>query len=131
MTHLAMPLRRGLPFAFGGYVLIAVALHLLLPTAWTWQIAYAALIGMLFTYPVHALVDGRFERQEILISLAFAATGLIGLLFAPLLLIAAIAAHGVLDFVKYLGVGVRVPAWYLIGCAVFDLGYAAFLFTWL
>ncbi|MEO0939358.1 MAG: hypothetical protein AAFY38_14495 [Pseudomonadota bacterium] len=129
MSQLAEPLRRGLPFAFGGYVAIALVLHLTMPAAWTWHIAYAALIGMLFTYPAHALVEGRFERLEITTSLAFAIAGLFGLLFAPLLLVAAIAAHGALDLAKYRGLGVRVPVWYLAGCAVFDFGYAAFLLS--
>lgn len=129
MSQLAEPLHRGLPFAFGGYVVIAVALHMAMPAAWVWHIAYAALIGMLFTYPAHALVDGRFERLEIASSVAFAIAGLIGLLLAPLLLIAAIAAHGALDLAKYMGIGVRVPVWYLAGCAVFDFGYAAFLLS--
>ncbi|MEL7099344.1 MAG: hypothetical protein AAGM84_10995 [Pseudomonadota bacterium] len=129
MSQLAEPLRQGLPFAFGAYVLVALALHMALPEVWLWHIAYAALIGMLFTYPAHAAVAGEHLGLEGAISAGFAIVGLVGLLFAPILLVAAIAGHGLLDLAKHRGLGVAVPVWYLIGCAVFDLGYAAFLFT--
>jgi len=129
MSSLAVPLRQGLPFAFTAYVLIVPPLHLLLPPDWLWHIAYAALLGMLFTYPVHALVQGRHERLELALSLGFAVVGFVGLLMAPILLVAAIAAHGALDLAKHFGLGARVPVWYLIGCAVFDVAYAALLFT--
>ncbi|MEM8576665.1 MAG: hypothetical protein AAGF60_02335 [Pseudomonadota bacterium] len=127
MSALATPLQRGLPFAFCGYVLAVVLMHLLLPATWLWPIAYVALLGMLFTYPAHAAVQGAHRRLEVGVSLAFAAVGLIGLLTAPGLLVAAIAAHGVLDTVKHFGLGARVPFWYLSGCAVFDLAYAGLL----
>lgn len=128
MTYLAEPLRRGLPFGFSAYVVVVVMLHLALPANWLWPIAFAALIGMLFTYPAHAVVQDRDRGLEVGISCTFALAGLLGLLVNPLLLVAAIAGHGLLDLAKYQGLGSRVPVWYLLGCAVFDLAYAGWLF---
>ncbi len=129
MTSAATRLQLGLPFAFTFYVLCVVVAHLVLPVQWTWYIGYAALLGMLLTYPAHAAAQGENVRLETGISIAFVGAGLVGLLVAPILLILAIAAHGLLDAVKYLGVGAAVPTWYLLGCASFDIAYAAFLFT--
>ncbi|MEM6303436.1 MAG: hypothetical protein AAF744_01875 [Pseudomonadota bacterium] len=127
MSALAEPLRRGLPLAFWAYVAAVVLMHLSLPQAWVWHIAFVALIGMLFTYPAHAAVQGDKLRLEMSVSWGFALVGLLGLLLTPLLLIAAIAGHGLLDLAKYRGLGAEVPVWYLLSCAVFDLAYAAYL----
>ncbi|MEL7166427.1 MAG: hypothetical protein AAGL96_13235 [Pseudomonadota bacterium] len=122
---------RALPLAFTGYVMAVVLAHVVLPVSWTWLIGFAALLGMLFTYPVHAALQGAHVRLEVGVSAGFVVAGLLGLLISPIILIAAIAAHGLLDAVKYVGVGATVPVWYLIGCALFDVAYAAYLTTFL
>ena len=131
MSAYAAPLRRGLPWGFAGYIVAVVAAHALLPPAFTWGIAYLALLGMLFTYPAHALVQCEHRRWEVSLSIGFTAFGLLGVMVSPLFLVAAVAGHGALDLVKYLrGVGARVPVWYLSGCAAFDFAYAGALFTY-
>lgn len=130
-TAFATYVPRALPLALIAYVVAVVLAHVLLPVSWTWLIAFAALVGMLFTYPVHAALQGAHVRLEVGLSAGCMVAGLLGLLVSPIVLIAAIAAHGLLDAVKYVGVGAAVPVWHLIGCALFDVAYAAYLTTFL
>ncbi|WP_147126391.1 hypothetical protein [Shimia ponticola] len=113
--------------AFAGYVVLAVVGHGLVGVDHIWPFAALMMVLMTVTYPTEALLKREYLPLELGLALFLSAVAVIGAVTSPLLIIAAIAAHGVLDIVKSRGLGVPFFRSYLIGCAVFDFGYAAIL----
>lgn len=109
------------------YVAAIPLTHGFLPHSWVWELALFFLVAMLFTYPAAAIASGKFVQLEVGISPGLITLGIVGYFTNPLLLIAAILGHGVWDFFKHRGAGVRFFRWYVIGCYTVEWTYAAAL----
>ena len=109
------------------YVLAIPGLHLSLPVAWVWPIAWALLLAMLFTYPLAAVQARRFVGTETGVSLGLITLGTLGLFLSPVLLVAAIFGHGLWDLAKHRGHGIPFFGWYVSGCVIVDWLYAGSL----
>lgn len=109
------------------YLVAVPAAHWLSGAAWAWWVAAFFSIVMNLVYPVQAVQTERHVRVEGRVALAFMVASLLGPLAHPLFVIAAIAGHGVWDWLKHTGKGVPFLSWYPPACAVFDIAYAAAL----
>ncbi len=109
------------------YVAAIPLAHGFLPHFWVWDLSLFFLAAMLFTYPIAAIRAGEFVTVEIAVSLGLITMGILGYFTDPVLLIAAIFGHGVWDFYKHRGAGVRFFRWYVVGCYIADWTYAAAL----
>lgn len=117
--------------AFAGYLAVAIALHVIAGEEFAWHVAALLMVMMTMTYPTEAILSGRFVRREVTIAVTLSSVALIGLAFSPLLIIAAILAHGLLDLAKHRGVGVPFYPTYLFACAAFDFAYGGVLLVYL
>lgn len=109
------------------YVVAVPVAHGLIPATYAWWIATAFSIIMNFVYPLQAKETHSHFGLELKVAVPFGALSLMGPLVHPLFVIAAIAGHGVWDWCKHKGQGVRFFTWYPPACAIFDFGYAAAL----
>lgn len=125
-TSFALPARYVGP-GFGVYVLIACVGHWIAGGAFVWPFAAAMMVVMTVTYPLEAWFRGEGLPIEAGFAIGLSAMAVIGAFTTPLLIIAAIFAHGLLDIAKWLGLGVTFYRAYLFGCALFDVVYAAAL----
>ena len=101
--------------------------HWQLPEAWVWGVAAFFSAAMNLVYFPEARARGEFVRVETLVAVVLIAMSVLGALVSPWFVIAAVAAHGVWDFLKHLGVGVPFFSWYTLGCAAIDVIYASLL----
>ncbi|MEL6959350.1 MAG: hypothetical protein AAGL89_10410 [Pseudomonadota bacterium] len=113
------------------YVVIALVGHWLLGPAYVWEFATVLLVAMTVTYPTEAALKGHFLKLELAIALGLSVLALVGLWLSPWLIIIAVFAHGVLDYVKHNGFGIPFHGFYLAGCAAFDVTYAVILTIYL
>jgi hypothetical protein len=101
------------------------------PLAQQWGALLLAVIGG--AYVGFAARDGRPSANliELLGALAFAAIGLAGLQFAPLLIAGGYVAHGFWDLVHHRdGLYADTPHWYIPFCVVYDWIVGVFLLVW-
>ena len=101
------------------------------PSAQQWAALLLALIGG--AYGGFAARDGRPSANliELAGALAFAAIGLAGLQFTPLLIAGGYVAHGFWDlFLHRHGSYAHAPHWYIPFCVVYDWIVGTFLLVW-
>jgi len=101
--------------------------HWQLPEAWVWGVAALFSAAMNFVYFPAAMARGQYVRLETLVATVLVAMSLLGAIVSPWFLIAAVAAHGVWDVLKHMGVGVPFFSWYTLGCAAVDFVYSGLL----
>ncbi|MEO0486552.1 MAG: hypothetical protein AAF092_11630 [Pseudomonadota bacterium] len=116
--------------AFSAYVVAAIGLHWVAGADHVWEVAALMMVLMTVTYPTEAALARQDRVLEFSIAGLLSALAIAGLFTSPLLIIAAVLAHGVLDLVKARGLGVPFYALYFFGCAAFDFAYAACLFAY-
>lgn len=120
--------KKALAIAGTLYVVFLLLSHWQLPKAHVWAIAAFFSIAMNFTYLIEALSLKRYVTAEVAASATLIAASLLGLLFAPLLLIAAIFGHGCWDLAKHNGcAGIPFFSWYVVPCFVVDTIYSVTL----
>ena len=114
---------------FAAIYVVAIPLsHGALPQTWVWELALVFLLLMLPPYVIAAAQQRQavlLERVVALCLAALAGTGYV--LGAPILIIAAIFAHGAWDLAKLAGMGTPFFGWYVTGCMAVDWTYAAAL----
>lgn len=118
-----------------GLLLAAATIPVLLvlsePLAQQWAALLLAVIGG--AYVGFAARDGRRSASVIELAggLAFAAIGLAGLHFNPLLIAGGYIAHGFWDLFHHRhGPYADTPRWYISFCVVYDWILGAFLTVW-
>lgn len=114
-----------------GAATIPVLIALPKPVAQQWGALLLALIGG--AYVGFAARDGRTSATHIELAgaLAFAAIGLAGLQFNPLLIAGGYVAHGFWDLFHHRhGPYAQTPHWYIPFCVVYDWILGAFLLVW-
>lgn len=112
-------------------VTVPVFIALPTPLAHQWGALLLALIGG--AYVGFAARDGRPSANliELAGALAFAAIGLAGLQFTPLLIAGGYVAHGFWDLFHHRhGPYAQTPHWYIPFCVVYDWLVGAFLLVW-
>lgn len=87
------------------YALGLVVTHSTLPEIHVWVIACFFSVAMNFTYPWAACQPKNLVSLEVGISSVLIAMSVVSLILSPLLVIAAIFAHGLWDFAKHRGAG--------------------------
>ena len=114
------------------WVVAHVVSHIILEPQQLWFCAMIFSISMNFVYPMASLV--RMGRYRLLLEVAVAVT-LIGLSVQgyvqekPIILISAIALHGVWDGIKHiLSVGIPFFQWYTLSCLAYDWMWAFYLY---
>lgn len=122
------------PYWTGLLLAVATAPVLIMvsePVAQQWGALLLAVIGG--AYVGFAARDGRPSANHIELAgaLVFAAIGLAGLQFNPLLIAGGYVAHGFWDlFHHYPGPYADTPHWYIPFCVVYDWILGAFLLVW-
>lgn len=109
------------------YALAVPLAHYLLPIEYIWWIAASFSIIMNVVYPLQAKHDCAFEREEYGMAIFLTFLSIMGAVFYGPLVIMAIAGHGIWDWAKHAGLGVRFIKWYPPACAIYDFGYAGAL----
>lgn len=102
--------------------------HLLATGRALWGAAAVLSVLMNTTYPWAAARAGAYRALEVCVATLFVAASIIGAMVHPLVLVVAVALHGVWDFAKHRGAGVPFFRWYTLGCLMFDIPWAGFLF---
>ena len=125
-------LKRQKPLAIGAtvYVLLLLISHWQLPPVHVWVIAAVFSVTMNFTYLSEALSLRSFAKTEAFVALVLIGASLLGLVFSPLLVIAAIFGHGCWDLAKHFGSGVPFFFWYTCSCFLVDTAYSFTLFLY-
>lgn len=114
------------------YVAGLFVFHAQVPPHYVWITAAVFSIAMNFTYLTEACSLGLRIGAEAAIAIVLITMAILGAIYAPLLVIASIFAHGMWDLAKHYGAGVPFLRWYTCGCAVVDTAYsAALLWYWL
>ena len=114
-----------------GAATIPVFIALPTPLTQQWGALLLALIGG--AYVGFAARDGRPSANhiELVGALGFAAVGLLGLQYNPLLIAGGYVAHGFWDlFHHHHGPYAQTPHWYIPFCAIYDWILGAFLVVW-
>lgn len=104
--------------------------HWQLPVAHVWLIAALFSVLMNFTYLAEAISLKSFVRTESIVAITLIIASVLGALFAPPLVIAAIFGHGVWDLRKHFGGGVPFFYWYTCSCFLVDTAYSLSLLTY-
>lgn len=120
-----LPLRSG--------VMVGVAplpVHLFLTPGLSHQLAALTLVLIAGVYVGYAFQDGRVRSFliELPSALAFCAAAWIGLNGYPMVIIMALALHGLWDLLHYRVIDTAMPRWYIPFCAATDWVMAASLF---
>lgn len=109
--------------------LLPLPLHLLLPLALSHQLAALTLVLIAGVYMGYAFKDGRTKAilTELVTALAFTAAAWAGLNGAPMVIVAALALHGLWDSLHHSLIDTAIPRWYIPFCATVDWLMAASL----
>ena len=117
--------KKALAIAGTLYVVFLLLSHWQLPKAHVWAIAAFFSIAMNVTYLIEALSLKKSVTAELTVSTTLIAASLLGLLISPLLIIAAIFAHGCWDLAKHNAcAGIPFFSWYVVPCFVVDTIYS-------
>jgi len=120
-----------LKLAATAYVVSLILFHWQLPSRHVWIIAAIFSIVMNLTYLIEAISVKRTVAMEASVAAVLILASILGLLFSPLILIAAIFGHGCWDLAKHYGAGVQFFSWYIWACFVVDTIYsAALIYYW-
>ncbi len=119
-----------LGIALTAYVVLLLFSHWQLPSIHIWIIAAVFSVLMNFTYLTEAISLNSFVRTEALVSTLLILASVGGLIFSPLLLVAAIFGHGVWDLRKHFGSGVPFFYWYTYSCFLVDTAYSLTLLSY-
>jgi hypothetical protein len=114
-----------------GVATIPVLLALPQPVAQRWAALLLAVIGS--AYVGFAARDGRLSANliELAGAVAFAAIGLAGLQFNPLLIAGGYVGHGFWDLLHHRhGPYAHTPDWYIPFCVLYDWMVGRFLLVW-
>ncbi len=113
------------------YVVFLLLSHWQLPKAHVWNIAAFFSIAMNFTYLTEALSLKKSVTAEVIVSATLIGASLLGQLLSPLLIIAAIFAHGCWDLAKHNAcAGIPFFSWYVVPCFVVDTIYSLTLLVY-
>ena len=106
---------------------IPLPLHLFLPLRLSHELAAITLVLIAGNYIGFAFKDGRPKTValEFTTAVAFAASAWVGLNGHPLVIVAALAAHGVWDVLHHNMMKTDIPRWYVPFCAICDWIMAA------
>ena len=120
--------KKSLAIAGTLYVALLLISHWQLPKAHVWAIAAFFSIAMNFTYLIEALSLKKSVTAEVAVSTTLIAASIVGLLISPLLIVAAIFAHGCWDLAKHNAcAGIPFFTWYVVPCFVVDTIYSVTL----
>ncbi len=122
--------QKALGLAASLYVVLLLLSHWQLPSMHVWIIAAVFSTAMNFTYLIEALSLKRYVSTELLIASLLIAMSWVGVVSSPLLLIAAIFAHGCWDIAKHKGAGVTFFSWYTVSCFLVDTVYSLALLAY-
>lgn len=119
--------KKALGIAATLYVILLLLSHWQLPATHVWLIAAVFSVLMNFTYLIEAISLKAAVKTEAIISVLLISASILGLIFSPLLIIAAIFGHGAWDLQKHFGKGVPFFFWYTCSCFLVDTVYSAAL----
>lgn len=112
-----------------GFVLgvAPLPLHFFLPKDISYELAAITLVLIAGIYIGYAFKDGRPKTifLELSVAILFAAAAWLGMNGYPLLIVAALAAHGLWDLLHHKIVATDVPRWFIPFCAICDWIMAA------
>lgn len=121
------------PYSTGALLfLLTVPVHLLVSKPVSVAFAAVTLSVIAGAYLGFGAASGsrRTFLLELSVAVLFSVAALLGLVWSPFAIPAALALHVVWDILHHDPVvGARVPHWYIGLCAVFDLAAALFLFA--
>ncbi|MEO1538551.1 MAG: hypothetical protein AAFR73_12570 [Pseudomonadota bacterium] len=119
-----LPVRFGLVLGF-----VPLPVHFFLSLEHSHQLAALTVVLISGVYIGYAFKDGRPRviATELLAALGFAGAAWLGLNGFPVLIIAALALHGIWDLLHHNLMKADLPRWYIPFCAAIDWGLAACL----
>jgi hypothetical protein len=107
-----------------GVIGLTLPLHLLLPYEVSVQVAALLLALIAGAYIGFGAADGRMKAfaTEFCVAGLFGGAALLGLLWQPWVIAAAIFAHALWDFAHHNNfLGAKIPEWYIPFCVWFDV----------
>ena len=114
------------------YVALLLLAHSAFPSVHVWLIAAVFSVAMNFTYVIEAYRGKKYLGSELGIAVVLIAMSILGVIFSPIFVIAAIFGHGLWDVSKHFGAGMPFLSWYTLGCFTVDMTYGGtLLLYWL
>jgi len=112
------------------YVVLLLLSHWQISSKYVWIVAAFFSIAMNFTYLIEAISLDKYKQIELVIASTLVGATILGLIVSPLLIVAAIFAHGCWDLAKHFGSGVPFYLWYTCGCFLVDTIYGLSLLVY-